>query len=157
MRRLQLIIVKLFPLFSSSWERFPSFFSFRKESNTHSLALLHHLLHIFCSMALVSSTRSRRPTSRIESMCIHNRVDEEERWIPIIIKKGSWITMQQNKRRKLNPTMSHYINAWKGRVKEFKLDAGKKMVLVQHIYMHKDLHLHRNTTLPRHRPKCKFF
>ena len=45
--------------------------------------------------------RSKRPSSFIESMCIYNRVDTEERWIPTIIKIRSWITMQPSKRRKI--------------------------------------------------------
>lgn len=100
--------------------------------------------------------RSRRPSSSIDSMCIYNRVDEEERWIPIIIKIGSWITLQQNKRRKLNVQSSHFITAWKGKVKEFKIEKGKKIILVQHVFMHKELQIQPNTALPRHRPNCKF-
>ena len=74
-------------------------------------------------------------------MCVHNRVDKEERRISIIIKKGSKITMQQNKGRKLNPTTNHYINTWKEKVKEFKIEKGQKLVLVQYVYMHKGIHV----------------
>ena len=100
--------------------------------------------------------RSKRPYSSIDSMCIYNRVDEEERWIPNIIKIGSWITMQQNKRRKLNVQSIHSITTWKGKVKEFKIEKGKKMVLVQHIFMHKELHIQTSIALPQHRPDSKF-
>ena len=107
-------------------------------------------------MQSVLTRRSRKPPSSIESMLIHNRVDEMERWIPLVIRKGSWITMQQNKRRKTNPSISHFINAWKGKVKQFKLENGKKMVLVQHVFMHREIQLQSGTSLPRHRPNCKF-
>lgn len=101
------------------------------------------------------ASRSRRPSSSIESMCIYNRVDGDERWIPIIIKIGSWITMLPNKRRKFNEQSNHFISAWKGKVKDFKVDKGKKMVLIQHVYMHKELQLLPNIALPRHRANCK--
>ena len=74
--------------------------------------------------------RSKRPSSSIECMCIYNRVDAKERWIPTVIKIGSWITMHTSKKRKINEKSSHFITAWKGKDKKFKIEKGKKMVLI---------------------------
>ena len=103
------------------------------------------------------SLHSKRPSSSIESMCIYNRVDAEERCIPTVIKIGSWITMQPSKRRKINEQSSHFISTWKGKVKEFQFEKGKKMVLIQHVFMHKEIFIKSITTLPQHRPNCKFY
>ena len=107
---------------------------------------------------MAMSRRSRKPSSHIESMCIFNRVDDSERWVPIVIRKGNWITMQQTKKRKRSPfyyRISHFITAWKGRVKDFKIQRGKKMVLVQHVFMHREIYISPTSSLPRHRPNCK--
>ena len=92
-------------------------------------------------------------------MCIFNRVDENERWIPIVIRKGVWITMQQNRKRECSlfyHRISHFITAWKGRVKDFKIQRGKKMVVVQLVFMHREIYISPTMSLPRHRPNCKF-
>ena len=101
--------------------------------------------------------RSKRPLSFIESMCIYNKDDVEEIWMPTVIKIGSWITMHTSKKRKINEQSSHFIIAWKGRVKKFRFERGKKMVLIQHVFMHKDVFTQPSSTLPRHKPKCKYY
>lgn len=63
--------------------------------------------------------------------------------------------MQQSKRRKVSDQSNHFITAWKGKVKQFKIEKGRKMALVQHVFMHKELHIPPNVDLPRHRPNCK--
>ena len=90
---------------------------------------------------------SKRPSLSIEIMCVYNKDDAKERWIPTIIKTGSWITMQLSKRRKINEKLSHFITAWKGKVIKFKIEKGKKMVLIQHVYMHKEIFIQPNSTL----------
>ena len=100
---------------------------------------------------------SKRPSSSIESMCVYNRVDVEERWIPTFIKIESWIIMRPSKRKKINEKLSHFITVWKGKVKKFKIEKGKKMVLIQHVFMHKEIFIQPNLTLPWHRPNCKYY
>ena len=107
-------------------------------------------------MLSILGHRSKKPSPRIDSMCVYNRVDMKERWIPILIKKGSWITMQQDRRRNINPAQSHFISAWKGKVKDFKIEKKKRLVLVQYVFMHREVHVPQDIGLPQHRPNCKY-
>ena len=100
---------------------------------------------------------SKRPSLSTESMCVYNRVDAEERWISTIIKIGSWITMKSSKRRKINEQLSHFITTWKGKVKKLKIEKRKKMVLIQLVFMHKEIFIQPNLNLPQHRPNCKYY
>ena len=107
-------------------------------------------------MPSVVGHRSKKPSPRIDSMCVYNRIDKRERWKPLLIKKRSWITMQQDRRRKINIEQNQFISGWKGKVKEFKIEKRKGMVLVQHVFMHRELQIPKDTSLPRLGPNCKF-
>ena len=79
-------------------------------------------------------------------------------WTEIHITKGSWVLMQPPRRRKHNTSKNLFRSAWKGRVKDFKIEVGKttiKEVLIQHVYMHNELVLDSESSLPTHIPNCK--
>ena len=104
------------------------------------------------------STRYKRPSASIESIATYNTFDKENCWIPTNVERGSWIIMQ-HARRKTQTTKNQFISCWKSRVKDFRLGTNKKAikeVLVQHVYMHKELHIDPTSfDLPLYRPKCK--
>ena len=101
---------------------------------------------------------SKRPRTSIEAIVTYNTTDQNGQWIPITIHKGTWILMQQNKRIK-SSTKNSFLTGWKGIVKDFSFGDNKKSikeVLVQHVYMHNDLHIDsESSVLPLHRPNCK--
>lgn len=101
--------------------------------------------------------RSRRPSSQIEAIIVANTLDEQSQWIPLTISKGSWVLLQTRKRKKTS--FNEFLDHWKARVKDFSLMGTQKTikeVLVQHVYMHKELSLsERPEGLPLHRPNCK--
>ena len=111
---------------------------------------------------MASSSRSRKPSAQVESIIINNTLDENNQWIPQTIVKGSWVLLQarQGKRRSKN----EFLSSWKGRVKDFRLAENKKTVkevLIQHVYMHKELCLDEcqsiylyidQTVMPEHLP-----
>ena len=107
----------------------------------------------------VHSARPRRPRSSIHSLLVANKVNTQNQWNQLKISKGSWVLMQP-RRRKLATNKSIYTLAWKGKIKDFKIEVGKTTimeVLVQHVYMHKELVLSRGElpSLPSHRSNCK--
>ena len=66
----------------------------------------------------------------------------------------------QPRRRKQTTSKNLFRAAWKGRVKDFKIQVGKttiKEVLVQHVYMHNELVVDSVGAmgLPTHRTNCK--
>ena len=101
--------------------------------------------------------RSRKPKAYIESATIYNTMDESNQWIPLTIVKGSWVLLQARRRKRRHT--NEFLTSWKGRVKDFKLAENRKTVkevLIQHVYMHKELRLEeRPMNLPLHRPNCK--
>ena len=101
--------------------------------------------------------RSRKPTAYIESATIYNTMDESNQWIPLTIVKGSWVLLQARRRKRRHT--NGFLTSWKGRVKDFKLVENRKTVkevLIQHVYMHKELRLEeRPMNLPLHKPNCK--
>ncbi len=106
-------------------------------------------------------SRSRRPSSFIDSIVTFNSYNDQNQWNPLSISKGSWIIMQQSKRRKKSTTNNQFLSCWKGRVKDFRATSSGKVVkeiLVQHVFMHKELHLQQGVyNLHLHRPNCKFY
>lgn len=109
------------------------------------------------SLILNVPERTRRPSSQIEAITLSNTLDEENQWIPLTIVKGSWILLQNRKRKR---TISNeFLYHWKARVIAFRLKDNRqtvKEVLVQHVFMHKELNLtNRPVDLPRYRPNCK--
>ena len=72
-----------------------------------------------------------------------NTLDEENKWTPLTLTKGSWILLQTRKRKK--PQFANeFLDHWKARVKDFRLLGTQKTireVLVQHVYMHRELSL----------------
>ena len=66
-----------------------------------------------------------------------NTLDEENKWTPVTITKGSWILLHTRKRKTQHP--NEFLDNWKARVKDFRLLGSQKTireVLVQHVYMH---------------------
>ena len=99
---------------------------------------------------MASPSRSKKPPASIESITINNTLDEQNQWIPLTIVRGSWVLLQARimKRRSKN----EFLSSWKGRVKDFRLAKNKKTVkkvLVQHVYMHRELLL---VEWPEHLP-----
>ena len=78
------------------------------------------------------------------------------------VGKGAWVLMQpkrSKKRSKKQQSTSAFLTSWKGRVKGFRVKEGRryvKEILVQHVYMHRELQLREYPAyLPHHRPNCK--
>lgn len=107
---------------------------------------------------MVTFDRLGRPLASIEIITIANALDEQHQWIPLTIIKGSWILLQSRKRKRRSS--NEFLASWKGRVKDFRLKENKKTikeVLVQHVYIHRELTLFEwPQELPIHRPNCKF-
>lgn len=104
-----------------------------------------------------AESRPRRPRTSVFSILIPNSINKDNMWTEIHITKGSWVLMQP-RRRKHNTNKNIFRSAWKGRVKDFKIEVGKttvKEVLIQHVYMHNELVLDTESGLPTHRPNCK--
>ena len=102
--------------------------------------------------------RVRRPRTTVHSIIVANTVNAQNEWVQLQLSRGTWILMQP-RRRKILRTQSIYNVSWKGRIKDFKMEVGKatiKEVLVQHVYMHKELVLsiEEKSLLPTHRPHC---
>lgn len=104
-----------------------------------------------------STQRPRRPSSQIDSITVTNVLDEDNKWTPLTITKGSWILLQTRKRKAKHA--NEFLDQWKARVKDFSLSGTQKTireVLVQHVYMHKELSLCTwPEGLPKRRPNCK--
>ena len=107
---------------------------------------------------MASPSRPRKPSAQIESIIINNTLDEMDQWIPQTIVKGSWVLLQSRRRKRRSK--NEFLNSWKGRVKDFKLAENKKSVkevLIQHVYMHREIQVHEwPEHLPLHRSNCKF-
>ena len=106
-----------------------------------------------------STLRPRRPKTSVFSIIIPNTINEDNKWIEIQITKGSWVLMQP-RRHKHNNKRNLFKSAWKGCVKDFKIEVGRttiKKVLVQHVYMHNERVLDREDSkgLLTHKPNCK--
>ena len=78
------------------------------------------------------------------------------------VEKGAWVLMQPKsikKKSKNQQSTSTFMASWKGRVKDFRVKEGRrciKEILVQHVYMHRDLVLWKSpASLPHHTPNCK--
>ena len=107
-----------------------------------------------------SSVRSKRPSANIQSIATYHRSSDKLNWLQHNIQKGSWILMQERRRRKLQ-VQNKFLKGWKGIVKDFRFGANKKTIkeiLVQHAFMHKELYIDISSSkLPRHRPNCECF
>ena len=101
--------------------------------------------------------RSQKPSAYVKSITIYNTMDERNQWIPLTIVGGSWVLMQARRRKRRST--NKFLNSWKGRVKNFKLGENRKTVkevLIQHVYMHRELKLEeRPQNLALHRPNCE--
>lgn len=104
-----------------------------------------------------SLQRPRRPSAEMESITVSNTLDEDNKWTPLTITKGSWILLQTRKRKPQHS--NEFLDHWKARVKDFSLQGTQKTireVLVQHVYMHKELSLPTwPEGIPMRRPNCK--
>ena len=102
----------------------------------------------------------RRPVSSISSVENSSTIKTEGTWERFSVSKGAWVLMQPRKRKRPQ-TKNIFLASWKGRVRDFKITKGKisvKEVLIQHVYMHKELVLRDYPKdLPQHRPNCIFF
>ena len=105
-----------------------------------------------------SSNGPQRPSSSIEAITISNTLDEDNKWTTLTLKKGSWILLQTQKRKRASP--NEFLDNWKARVKDFRLLGTQKVVrevLVQHVYMHKELSFATwPEELPLCRPNCEY-
>ena len=97
------------------------------------------------SLAIDTTTstieRVRRRHTFVHSIVVANTVNEKNQWIQLQLTRGAWVLMQP-RRRKHSKSKSIFISAWKGKIKDFKMETGKssiKEVLIQHVYMHKEL------------------
>ena len=100
--------------------------------------------------------RSKRPFSNIQSIALYNRsTDDTNNLLQHNIQKGSWILMQERRRKKLQ-AQNKFLRGWKGIVKDFRYGTNKRVikeVLVQHVFMHKELSIDiTSSKLPRHIP-----
>jgi len=92
-----------------------------------------------------SLPRLRRPRSEIHTVIISNTVNARNHWIQLQLARGSWVLLQP-RGRKHSSSKNIFLKAWKARIKDFKIETGKKIikeVLVQHVYMHKEIVLSR--------------
>ena len=118
---------------------------------------VHFVFFLTTMSSSSSSQRPRRPPSSIEAITVSNTLDEDNNWTKLTISKGSWILLQTRKRKILFPNV--FLDHWKARVKDFWLQGTQKTireVLVQHVYMHKELSFGTwPEGLPQRRPNCK--
>ena len=100
----------------------------------------------------------RRPRSSISAIEIANTSTTEGHWQTLSVSKGSWVLMQPDRRRKRR-SGNNFLTSWKGRVLDLRTKDGKKMkmeILVQHVYMHRELVLlDEPDNFPHYRPNCK--
>ena len=88
----------------------------------------------------------RKHICSIESVQVFSKKDIDGSWIPQRFRKFEWITMRpctrgafKVKRNDMGDPNKH----WKGRILEFcKRPNGVIELLVQHVYMHKDIKKH---------------
>ena len=104
----------------------------------------------------------RRPIKQISSIEVSNIVTANASWKMFEVGKGAWVLMQpkrSKKRSKKQQSTSAFLTSWKGRVKGFRVKEGRrcvKEILVQHVYMHRELQLREYPAyLPHHKPNCK--
>ena len=101
-----------------------------------------------------SSHTPLKLASSIQAITVSNTLDEDNKWTPMTLTKGSWILLQTRKRKIL--FLSEFLDHWwKSRVKGFSLLGTQKIVrevLVQHVYMHKELSF---ATCPKGLPLCR--
>ena len=119
-----------------------------------SLPFFHLCIFFFLDRPL----RSKRPSTSVEAIITYDTNNKDESWIPLTIHKGMWILMQQSKRIK-SSTTNPYLAGWKGIIRDFRFGDNRKTVkevLVQHVYMHKELFFDTESSiLPLYRPNCK--
>lgn len=117
----------------------------------------------FCYFFSLMATESglKRARSSISSVVLYNIKDENEEWIPQVYRKYSWVTMQPGNRgqyRVKGKASEDLAKHWKGRILDFKMAPGGKTVkevLIQHVFMQKEINVGPLEGLPRHRPHCK--
>lgn len=110
---------------------------------------------------MASESGRKRARSSISSVVLYNIKDENEEWIPQVYRKYSWVTMQPGSRgqyRVKGKASEDLAKHWKGRILDFKMALGGKTVkevLIQHVFMQKEINVGPLEGLPRHRPHCK--
>ena len=111
---------------------------------------------------MASESGRKRARSSISSVVLYNTKDENEDWIPQVYRKYSWVTMQPGSRgqyRVKGKASEDLTKHWKGRILDFKMALGGKTVkevLIQHVFMQKEINMGPDVGLPRYRPHCKY-
>ena len=94
-------------------------------------------------------------------MDVSNTINVDASWKRLAMGKGVWVLMQlrRKKMRQRQQSTITFLASWKGRVKDFRVKEGTKYIkeiLVQHVYMHRELVLQEYpASLPHCRPNCK--
>lgn len=73
----------------------------------------------------------RRPRDVVQSLMIHNRVDEDDNWVGLKLERGSWVNLQATRHgpwgvSDANPRGdgASMRSAWKARVIDFRFKVG---------------------------------
>ncbi len=104
----------------------------------------------------------RKPKSSILSVEVFSELDKHGCWVAHTYSIWDWVLLRPSCRghyRVKKKDIQNVSKQWKGRIKAFRLLAphsSKMEVLIQHVYMHKELALSKNQTLG-HKPNSKLF
>ena len=91
---------------------------------------------------------------------LYNIKDKNKEWIPQVYMRYSWVTMQPGSRgqyRVKGKASKDLAKHWKGRILDFKMALGGKTikeVLIQHVFIQKEINVGPLEGLPRHIPHC---
>eukprot|EP00250_Pteridium_aquilinum_P015858 c22805_g1_i2 orf=314-724(-) len=99
----------------------------------------------------------RNTRGSIHSIDIFNEMDEQGHWIACTYSLWDWVLLRPSSRghfRVKKKDIGNVKNQRKGRIKAFRYSyppSSRMEVLIQHVYMHKELALSRNQVLG-HKP-----
>ena len=118
------------------------------------------LIYIFFMLQMPARRKTR---GSIHSIEVFNEVDEQGHSTACTYNLWDWVLLRPSSRghfRVKKKNIGNVQNQWKGRIKAFKYSSplsSRLEVLIQHVYMHKELALSRNQVLG-HKPnsKCLF-
>ena len=109
---------------------------------------LQGLLFLLISLFFVLQMLARRkPRGLIHSIEIFNEMDEQGHWIACTYSLWDWVLLRPSSRghfRVKKKDNGNVSKQWKGRIKAFKYSSplsSRMEVLIQHVYMHKELAL----------------
>lgn len=118
------------------------------------------LISIFFVLQMLARRKTR---GSIHSIEVFNEMDEQGHWIACTYSLWDWVLLRPSSKghfRVKKKDTGNVKNQWKGRIKAFRYSSppsSRMEVLIQHVYMHKELALSRNQVLG-HKPnsKCLF-